>query len=65
MATDDQFRDALERLPVPYAVALRLREARIPNGVIAECIGVEPEALPVVFLVAETKLAAIMATRKS
>jgi len=50
--------DALDQLPLPYATALRLRDAGIEANVIAECVGVEPEGLPTLMLVAEAKLAA-------
>ncbi|HEX2285590.1 MAG TPA: hypothetical protein VHI10_12345 [Mycobacterium sp.] len=50
--------DALDQLPLPYATALRLRDAGIDENVIAECVGVEPEAIPTLMAVAEAKLAA-------
>jgi hypothetical protein len=50
--------DALDQLPLPYATALRLRDAGIEEEVIAECVGVEPAALPTLMVVAEAKLAA-------
>lgn len=49
---------SLARLPLPYAVALRLRDAGITDAVIAECIGVDLDAIPTMMLVAEAKLAA-------
>jgi hypothetical protein len=58
MAADARQFDALERLPLPYATALRLREAGIADDTIAECMGVELEALPTFMRVAEAKLAA-------
>lgn len=54
---------ALNRLPVQYAIALRLRDVGMPDHVIAACIGVEVEGLPMVMRVAEAKLAAAMTTR--
>ncbi|BBY79351.1 hypothetical protein MPUL_05090 [Mycolicibacterium pulveris] len=64
MAADMRQRNAaLNRLPVQYARALRLRDAGIPDEVTAECIGVEIEGLPLVMRVAEAKLATAMATR--
>jgi hypothetical protein len=48
----------MERLPLPYAVALRLRDAGIADEMIAERIGVDPAALPTFMRVAEPKLAA-------
>jgi hypothetical protein len=56
MATDP--RRALERLPLPYATALRLRDAGIADDVIAESVGVDLDALPTFMRVAEAKLAA-------
>jgi hypothetical protein len=50
--------DALDQLPLPYATALRLRDAGIAANLIVECVGVEPEALPTLMRVAEAKLAA-------
>jgi hypothetical protein len=49
---------SLARLPLPYAVALRLRDAGIDDAVIAECVGVDLDALPTLMLIAEAKLAA-------
>jgi len=48
----------LQRLPLPYATALRMRDAGIADDVIAECIGVDADALPTFMRVAEAKLAA-------
>ncbi|HEX2284586.1 MAG TPA: hypothetical protein VHI10_07125 [Mycobacterium sp.] len=58
MATDPPPAEPLQRLPLPYATALRLREAGIADEVIAECVGVDPDALPTFMRVAEAKLAA-------
>jgi hypothetical protein len=58
MATDARRADSLQRLPLPYATALRMRDAGIADEVIAECIGVEVDALPTFMRVAEAKLAA-------
>ncbi|HEX2284549.1 MAG TPA: hypothetical protein VHI10_06935 [Mycobacterium sp.] len=57
MTDDDQRRDALNRLPLPYSTALRLREAGIPDELIAECVGVEPEAMETLLRIAQAKLA--------
>ena len=46
------------RLPLPYATALRLRDAGIADDVIAERVGVDLDALPTFMRVAEAKLAA-------
>jgi hypothetical protein len=58
MAADARQFDALDRLPLPYATALRLRDAGIADETIAACVGVEFEALPTFMRVAEAKLAA-------
>jgi len=49
---------ALDRLPLPYSEALRLRDAGLPDELIAEIVGVEPEAFATMMRVAEAKLAA-------
>jgi hypothetical protein len=58
MATDPRRAEPLERLPLPYATALRLRDAGIADDVIAECVGVDLDTLPTFMRVAEAKLAA-------
>jgi hypothetical protein len=58
MATDASRAESLERLPLPYATALRLRDADIADDVIAECVGVDRDALPTFMRVAEAKLTA-------
>jgi hypothetical protein len=58
MATDARRPESLQRLPLPYATALRLRDAGISDEVIAECVGVDLDALPTFMRVAEAKLAA-------
>jgi hypothetical protein len=58
MATDAHRAESLERLPLPYAVALRLRDAGIADEMIAERVGVDQAALPTFMRVAEAKLAA-------
>lgn len=58
MTTDPRRAESLERLPLPYATALRLRDARIAEAVIAECVGVELDILASFMRVAEAKLAA-------
>jgi hypothetical protein len=57
MATDPRA-ESLQRLPVPYATALRMRDAGIADELIAECVGVDPDALSTFMRVAEAKLAA-------
>jgi hypothetical protein len=58
MATDPRRAESLERLPLPYATALRLRDAGITDEMIAQCVGVDLAALPTFMRVAEAKLAA-------
>lgn len=53
--------EALRRIPRAYSLALRLRDAGVCDELIAECVGVEIEALGPLYLVAEAKLAAIIA----
>lgn len=49
---------ALRRLPAPYSLALRLRDAGVSNELICDYLEVEPEGLPAFFEVAAAKLAA-------
>ena len=58
MAIDPRRAESLDRLPLPYATALRLRDAGIAEEVIAACVGIDREALPTFMLVAEAKLVA-------
>jgi predicted DNA-binding protein (UPF0251 family) len=58
MATDARRTESLERLPLPYAAAIRLRDAGFADDAIAERIGVDRAALPTFMRVAEAKLAA-------
>lgn len=57
MATDARRVQSLQRLPFPYATALRMRDAGIADEVIAECVEVDLDALPTFMRVAEAKLA--------
>lgn len=50
--------DALDRLPLTYSTALRLRDAGIDADLIAECVGVDRDALPTLIRIAEAKLSA-------
>jgi len=55
----DEFRQreqALRRLPLPYSLALRLRDAGVAADVISQYVNVEPAALPGVYRIAEAKL---------
>lgn len=58
MAIDPRRATSLERLPLPYAAALRLRDAGVADEVIAERVGMDPDVLPMFMRVAEAKLAA-------
>ena len=58
MATSPSREQALRRLPLPYSLALRLRDARVAADVICEYVGVEPSALPGLYRIGEEKLAA-------
>jgi hypothetical protein len=58
VAIDSHRAEILQRLPLPYATALRLRDAGIADEVIADCVGVDLDALPTFMRVAEAKLAA-------
>ena len=49
---------ALRRLPLPYALALRLRDAGVAAGVICQYINVEQAALDGLYRIAEAKLVA-------
>lgn len=51
---------AMSQLPVPYSLALRLREAGVDPDAICEYVDVEPVALAGFFRLAEDKLAAIL-----
>jgi hypothetical protein len=50
--------DALDQLPLAYSTALRLRDGGIADEVIAQCVGVEFEAMQAFMRLAEAKLAA-------
>jgi hypothetical protein len=47
---------ALRKLPLPYSLALRLRDAGVSTDVICEYVGVEEAALHGVYRIAEAKL---------
>nr|WP_228820418.1 hypothetical protein [Nocardia abscessus] len=59
MSDDEQWQQAVDRLPFPYAEALRLRAAGVADEVIAEILTIEVEAVGPLLQMAETKLAAI------
>jgi hypothetical protein len=47
---------ALRKLPLPYSLALRLREAGVAPEVVSEYVGVEEAALDGIYRIAEAKL---------
>jgi hypothetical protein len=49
---------ALRKLPLPYSLALRLRDAGASPDVICEYIGIEEAALRGLYRIAEAKLLA-------
>jgi hypothetical protein len=59
----DEFRQreqALRRLPLPYSLALRLRDAGVAADVICQYVNVEQAALDGVYRIAEAKLDAAL-----
>jgi len=59
MAPEPHAREtALRTLPLPYSLALRLRDAGVAPEVICEYVGVEDASLASIYRVAEAKLAA-------
>ena len=59
MATDPPRAESLQRLPLPYVTALRMRDAGIADEVIAERVGVDLDALATFMRLAEAKLATV------
>ena len=55
----DRRESALRKLPLPYSLALRLRDAGVDPDVICEYVGVEEPALQGVYHLAEAKLTAL------
>jgi hypothetical protein len=49
---------ALRRLPLPYSLALRLRDAGVAAAVICQYVNVEQDALDGLYRIAEAKLRA-------
>jgi hypothetical protein len=49
----------LRRLPNPYSLALRLRDAAVDDDLICSYLTLEPEALPTFLRLAEAKLTAV------
>jgi hypothetical protein len=52
------YESALRKLPLPYSLALRLRDAGVAAEVVSEYVGVEEQALDGVYRIAEAKLSA-------
>ena len=48
----------MERLPLPYSTALRLRDEGLSDELITKCVGIELEAVGTMLRLAEAKLAA-------
>lgn len=53
---------ALRKLPLPYSLALRLRDAGVAPEVVSEYVGVEEAALDGVYRIAEAKLMSAQAS---
>ena len=47
---------ALRKLPLPYSLALRLRDAGVAPDVVSEYVGVDEAALEGIYRIAEAKL---------
>ncbi len=54
---------ALRQLPLPYSLALRLRDAGVARDVVCEYLSIEEPALDGFYRIAEAKLAAASADR--
>ncbi|MBH0776744.1 hypothetical protein [Nocardia bovistercoris] len=59
MSEDERDRWAIDRLPFPYAEALRLRAAGVDDEVIAQVLALDVAAVGSVLTMAEVKPAAI------
>ena len=58
---DDEFSEreqAVRRLPLPYSLALRLRDAEVAAELVCEYVNVGQTSLPALYRIAEAKLAA-------
>ncbi|OBG88501.1 hypothetical protein A5733_07400 [Mycobacterium sp. NS-7484] len=61
MADEGETREqALRALPLPYSLALRLRDAGVAREVVCEYLSVEESALDGFYRIAEAKLAAAL-----
>ena len=53
---------ALRKLPLPYSLALRLRDAGVAPDLVSEYIGVEVDALDGIYRMAEAKFEAAVSS---
>lgn len=61
MADEGEMREqALRSLPLPYSLALRLRDAGVSRELVCEYVGVDESALDGFYRIAEAKLAAAL-----
>ncbi len=51
---------AIGRLPLPYAIALRLQGAGVSDTQLAVGLGIEVQAIPTLLNIAEEKLAELL-----
>lgn len=49
-------------IPAVHSLALRLRDAGLPERLIAECLGIDDVAVGPLLAVADAKLAAVLAS---
>jgi DNA-directed RNA polymerase specialized sigma24 family protein len=59
--TPDCRAEAVRLLPVAHRLALQLRDAGVPDALIAECLQIDPMTVQPLMSVAEAKLAALLA----
>jgi hypothetical protein len=60
----DHDADVMNELPVVYSIALRLRASDIPASTVAVCLDVDIAALPLLYAVADAKLAYLRRRRR-
>ncbi|MBU8810349.1 hypothetical protein [Mycolicibacterium goodii] len=56
---------ALRELPLPYSLALRLRDAGVARDVVSEYLSIEESALDGFYRIAEEKLAAALPAHRA
>jgi len=61
----DERERTLRKLPLPYSLALRLRDAGVSPDAICEYVGVEEAALSGLYRIAEAKLLAARALART